>query len=367
MGDEMPADERVRLLELDRPALTALLQGWGEPAYRAGQLWAWLYRDLATDFAEMTNLPAGLRQKLAQGAALATVAALEEIGSADGETRKVLLELGDGETVESVLMLYARRRTACISTQVGCPIRCPFCATGQAGLIRNLSAGEIVAQALYLARLARPLAPAGERPLTNVVYMGMGEPLLNYEATLRSVEVLNDGAGFGLGARQFTISTAGVAPAIRRLAGEALQVNLAVSLHAPEDALRDQLTPLNRRYPIAEVMDAVDYYMGVTGRRVTFEYALIAGVNDALEMAEALGRLLAGKLAHVNLIPVNPAEGSALRPTPREQVDAFAEIVRGRGVACTVRLRRGIDVQAGCGQLRSRRRRAFDAPAPPVV
>jgi 23S rRNA (adenine2503-C2)-methyltransferase len=363
----MTDSERVNLLELDRSALAELLRGWGEPAYRAGQVWAWVYRELATDFGEMTNLPAGLRRTLAQRATLAAVKPLDEIASADGETRKVLLELADGETVESVLMLYARRRTACISTQVGCPIRCPFCATGQAGLIRNLRAGEIVAQALHLARLVRPLAPAGEHPLTNIVYMGMGEPLLNYEATRRSVAILNDSAGFGLGARQFTISTAGVAPAIRRLAGEALQVNLAVSLHAPDDALRDQLVPLNRRYPINELLDAVTFYIEATGRRVTFEYALIAGANDALEQAEALAARLAGMLAHVNLIPVNPAEGSSLTPTPRAQVDAFAEVLRRRGIACTVRLRRGIDVQAGCGQLRSRRRRSFDAAAPPVV
>jgi 23S rRNA (adenine2503-C2)-methyltransferase len=347
--------EPINLLELDRAGLQDLLQGWGQPAFRAGQLWRWLYRDLATDFAQMTNLPAELRQILAERATAQPYRLLDAQVSADGETRKVLLELPDGETIEAVLMLYARRRTACISTQVGCPIRCPFCATGMAGLRRNLTAGEIVLQALHLARLAQPLTPAGERPLTNIVYMGMGEPLLNYDAVWRSVGVLTDPDGFGLGARHITISTAGVVPGIRRLAGEGAQVGLAVSLHAPDDALRNRLVPLNRRYPLNQLMPALRDYIAATGRRVTFEYALIAGVNDAPAQAEALAELLAGLTAHVNLIPVNPAPGSPYRPSPRPAVDAFVAILRARHVPVSVRLRRGIDVQAGCGQLRSRR------------
>lgn len=342
------------LVELSFDELVQSMQAWGEPAFRADQIWKWVYTHYVESFEEMTDLPKALRERLADEFHILPCRVIDHITSKDGLTEKVLLQLADGETVESVLMRYERRRTACISTQVGCPIRCAFCATGQAGLRRNLTAGEIVAQALLIARLALPYAPEGERPLTNIVYMGMGEPLLNLDATLRSVDILTDGRGFGLGARHITISTAGIVPGILRLAGAGRQIRLAISLHAPNDALRDRLVPVNRTYPIAAVMEAVRTYVGSTGRRVTFEYVLIDEVNDSIRLARELAELLAGIPAYVNLIPVNPVEGTGFRPSPRPRVQRFVEELERHGISCTLRLRRGIDVQAGCGQLRSR-------------
>jgi 23S rRNA (adenine2503-C2)-methyltransferase len=274
--------------------------------------------------------------------------------------------LGDGNTLESVLMQYYDRRTACISTQVGCGMGCTFCATGQGGLARNLSAGEIVAQVLYLAREVRQeeleraeaLGQRGEipeHPVSNVVLMGMGEPLANYGATWQAIETLTNPRGYGLGARRITLSTVGLVPGIRRLAEEGLAINLAVSLHAPNDELRDQLVAINHRYPLPELLAAVRDYVERTRRRVTFEYSLIAGVNDAPHQARLLAGLLSGLLCHVNLIPLNATPGSDLRPSSREGTNAFRDELEGAGIATTVRMRRGIDIEAGCGQLRQRR------------
>jgi 23S rRNA (adenine2503-C2)-methyltransferase len=361
----------VDLLDLDRQQLAALLQSWGEPAYRAAQLWAWLYRHLATSAEEMTDLPASLRARLERECSLAPLQPLKSRLSADGATEKILFRLPDGQTVETVLMGYAptpgtgqRRRTVCVSTQVGCAIGCPFCATGQSGFVRDLTAGEIVAQVLHFERQlkASPLLPPtcggmkGGR-VTNVVLMGMGEPLANYRATWRSIVRLNDPAGFGLGARRMTLSTVGLVPGIRRMAAEPLQVGLAVSLHAPTDPLRDRLVPINRRYSLAQLMAACREYARVTKRRVTFEYALINGVNDAPEQAAQLADLLADLLCHVNLIPLNPTgvdEQSLYSASPRAAVMAFRAVLLRRGVPVSLRLRRGLDIQAGCGQLRGR-------------
>jgi 23S rRNA (adenine2503-C2)-methyltransferase len=248
-------------------------------------------------------------------------------------------------------MHYKGRQTVCISSQIGCALGCPFCATGQSGFKRNLSAGEIVDQVLYSARLLKVQGQA----VTNVVFMGMGEPLANYDATWAAIQILNDRRGFGLGARRFTISTAGWVPGIRRLAQEKLAVGLAVSLHAADNALRDHLVPVNRRYPISDLVAACGEYAKRRGRRVSFEYALIQDVNDDLGQARELGHLLRGLLCHVNLIPLNPTEGCDYRPSSRERVLAFRRVLSRMGVASTVRLARGIDIQAGCGQLRSRR------------
>jgi 23S rRNA (adenine2503-C2)-methyltransferase len=251
-------------------------------------------------------------------------------------------------------MAYDRRWTVCASTQVGCAVGCSFCVTGQGGFVRHLETGEIVEQALYYARALR----AEQRALSNIVLMGMGEPLLNYDRVWQAIEIWNDHRGFNLGARRMTLSTAGVVPGILRMAQESLQVGLAVSLHAAEDALRDQLVPLNRRYPLIELMAACRAYVERTHRRITIEYALIDGVNDGLDQAHKLVRLLQGLDCHVNLIPLNP--GSAMpvegvyRASPRERVDAFQRALADRGVATTVRLRRGVEIQAGCGQLRQR-------------
>ena len=342
------------LYDLDRPTLQSLLKDWGEPAYRARQLWEWLYVHLATDLDQMTNLPQALRERLAAEMPIGVPQVADTLLSADGETRKDLLRLTDGETVEAVLMRYERRRTACISTQVGCAIGCPFCATGQMGLCRNLSAGEIVAQVLHFARALRT---NGER-LSNVVLMGMGEPLLNYDASLDAIQLLVDARGFNLGQRHITLSTAGVVPGIERLAGQGLQITLAISLPAATDALRDRLVPINRRYGLDALFEACHRYIERTGRRISFEWALIEGINDTPEQARALAARSTGLLAHVNLIPLNPTADYAGRPPSREHVGMFTRELERHRVPYTLRVRRGVDIRAGCGQLRQANTRA---------
>jgi 23S rRNA (adenine2503-C2)-methyltransferase len=258
--------------------------------------------------------------------------------------------MADGNFIETVLMRYEKRRTLCISTQAGCAMGCVFCATGQMGFFRNLTAGEIVVQVIYFARI---LAAQDDR-VTNIVMMGMGEPLHNYQHTLAAVDRLTDESGLNLGARKITISTVGLVPAIRRYADEERQTPLAVSLHAATDEERDKLIPVNRRWPIAELMEACHYYIEKTGRRLTFEWALIEGENDTPEQAHLLGRLLQGMLCHVNLIPLNPTAGYGGQPSSKKRVNEFQEILAGYSVSSTVRVRRGIDIQAGCGQLRDR-------------
>jgi len=363
------------LYDFDLPSLQALLEGWGEPAYRARQVWEWLYVHLADGFDRMTNLPKTLRRRLAEEAVIGVPEVVDTQISSDGQTRKDLLRLRDGETVEVVLMQYERRRTVCVSTQVGCPIGCAFCATGQAGFRRDLTAGEIVAQVLHFARILRA---EGER-VTNVVLMGMGEPLLNYDASLEAIRRLIDPAGFRLGQRHITLSTVGIVPGIDRLSrergigtpvevsvrtqpiapqreppGRPLQITLAVSLHAATDDLRDRLVPINRKYPLDDLFAACHRYVERTGRRISFEWALIAGVNDTPQQAEALAARLAGLLAHVNLIPLNPTPGYEGRPSPPEAIAAFTHVLARRRIPHTVRLRRGIEIKAGCGQLRYR-------------
>lgn len=363
--------ERLALYDLSYDQLAELLAGWGEPRFRSDQVWHWLYQSLVHDFESMGNLPTALRERLAHETDMALLTPLAEQVSASGQTRKVLFRLRDGNTMESVLMRYEDRQTACVSTQVGCGMGCSFCATGQGGLVRNLSAGEIVAQVIHFARAIRKVeidraTALGQReaiplhPVGNVVLMGMGEPLANYEATWRAIETLTDSRGYNLGARRITLSTVGLVPGIRRMAQESRHtkvrtpVNLAVSLHAADDDLRNQLVPVSQRYPLAELMAAIRAYVEHTRRRVTIEYVLIAGVNDGPHQARQLAELLEGLLCHVNLIPLNPTAGSALQPSPRERVNAFRDELEGAGIPTTVRMRRGIDIEAGCGQLRQR-------------
>ncbi len=357
----MTTTQPVSLLDLSQAALTAWLAGQGAPRYRADQIWTWIYKKLATDPTEMTNLPADLRKQLAAFGPINPLTVVAEQRSQDRQTIKWLFRLPDGVTIETVLMLYDERRTVCISTQAGCAMGCVFCATGQSGLARNLTAGEIVAQVLAAARW---LATAGRLPsadesaaqagnhLTNIVVMGMGEPFANYERTWAALRIITDPAGFGLGARHITVSTVGLPHGIRKMATEPLQINLAVSLHAANDELRTQLVPINHRYPLAEVMAAVRDYIGHTRRRVTFEYALMRGINDTPAHARELGALLRGLLCHVNLIPLNPVAGSPYQPSTGEAAEQFRQILESRGIAATVRLRRGLDINAGCGQLR---------------
>lgn len=340
----------TRLYDLDRATLGSLMEAWDEPSYRTDQLWEWLYVHLAESFDEMTNLPKSLRRRLAEEATIDVLEVADTVRSDDETTRKDLLRLADGETIEAVLMRYERRRTACISTQVGCPMGCPFCATGQMGFRRNLASGEIVAQALHFARELRSM---GER-LTNVVMMGMGEPLVNYDASLDAIYRLIDPEGFRLGQRHLTLSTVGLVPGIRRLAKEDLQITLAVSLHAAMDELRDQLVPTNRRYGLDALFEACAYYVERTGRRVSFEWALIQGVNDTPEQARALANRLQGMLAHVNLIPLNPSAGYDGQQPSRDRIAAFTTVLERRRIPYTVRVRRGVEIQAGCGQLKQR-------------
>ncbi len=357
--------ERPTIYDLSHRELATTLHRWGQPAFRTDQIWHWLYRSLVGDWADMGNVPAALRARLADAFDLLPLTPITEQVSANGQTRKVLYRLADGQTLESVLMLYQDRRTACISTQVGCAMGCTFCATGQGGLVRHLSAGEIVAQVIALAREIRTAeieqaqaqdqrATLEAHPVSNIVLMGMGEPLANWQATWKAIETLTDDRGYNLGARQITLSTVGLIPGIRRLIEAQIPINLAISLHAPNDSLRDQLAPVNRRYPLADLMAAVREYAESTHRRVTIEYALIDGVNDEPRLARELATLLNGLLCHVNLIPLNPTPDSRLQPSPRDRVDAFRDELEAAGIPVTVRLRRGIDIEAGCGQLRQR-------------
>lgn len=351
---------RIALYDLTHPQLAGLLAEWGEPRFRADQVWGWLYRSGAGDFEAMTNLPPALRARLATETDLALLTPVAEQASANGQTHKTLFRLRDGVTIEGVLMSYRQRQTACISTQAGCGMGCLFCATGQGGLARNLTAGEIVAQVMHFSRVdwSGPQDGTGPAPaITNVVLMGMGEPLANYAATWQAIETLTDPRGYHLGARRITLSTVGWVPGIRRLVQEELEVNLAVSLHAADDELRNRLVPINRRYPLTVLMAVVRQVVENSRRRVTFEYALISGVNDSTEQARRFARLLHGAgvgLCHVNLIPLNPIPGSEFQPSPREQVDAFRDELARAGIPTTVRMRRGTDIEAGCGQLRRR-------------
>ena len=343
--------EKVNLYDLNFAQLTDfVVQELGEKKFRAKQIWEWLYVQFSAEFDRMTNLSKALRQKLSSRAYLGTLETALVQHSNDNQTTKYLFKLPDSQLIETVLMHYDKRITACISTQAGCAMGCVFCATGQMGFYRNLSVGEIVEQVVFLNKL---LLPDAQR-LTNVVMMGMGEPLHNYANTLAAVDRLTDANGINLGARKITISTVGLVPAIRRYADEQRQTPLAVSLHAATDAERSTLLPINKRWNIADLMDACRYYIDKTGRRLTFEWALIAGENDTLAQADALGKLLQGMLCHVNLIPLNPTGGYSGGPSSRERTESFRERLEQYGVSSTVRVRRGIDIQAGCGQLRDR-------------
>ncbi len=330
-------------------AVSALLEEWGEPRYRSRQvldgLWA---RRLPLD--ACTDLPVALRARLANTLPLA-LREVTHASSADGRTKKWLWALADNAQVETVLMESANRSTVCVSSQAGCAMGCTFCATGQGGFERHLDVGEIVEQ------IARAQHASSVR-VSNVVFMGMGEPLANVEPVLAALDRLH--AGFGLSARHLTVSTVGVVPGILRLADHPLPVTLAVSLHAPDDELRNQLVPLNRRYPLRAVLDAAATFAARRGRRVTFEYALIDGTNDGPGHADQLGRLLrlwqAPGGAHVNLIPLNPTADYAGRAPSRSRSAAFAATLERYGIAATVRRNRGVDIDAACGQLRWRER-----------
>jgi 23S rRNA (adenine2503-C2)-methyltransferase len=338
----------MNLYALTQAELADLLASWGEPKFRAKQIWDWLYDKRVDNFDAMTNLPASLRQRLQAETQLGTLELVTEQVSVDG-TIKRLYRLPDGQLIESVLMQYDDdRRTACISTQAGCAMGCVFCATGQMGFARHLSAAEIFEQALYFARI---LEAEGDR-LSNVVLMGMGEPFHNYDNSIKAIRrMMSD---LGIGARHITVSTVGLVPQIRKFADEGLQVKLAISLHAATDAERGALLPVNRRWPLSELLAACHDYVKKTGRRITFEWALISGETDTPEQAHALGKLLKGLLCHVNAIPLNPTDGYSGGPSSTAAANQFINILREYGVSATIRVRRGIDIDAGCGQLKAK-------------
>ena len=330
---------------LSLPELQAALQSLGEPPFRAGQIWRWLYVQRVAGWDGMHNVPQELRDTLAGQFDLIPGTVEDKQEAPDG-TCKLLVKLRDGETVEQVLIPSGERRTVCVSSQVGCRFNCAFCASGQAGFKRDLEPGEIVQQVLLAAQLL------GGCP-NNVVYMGMGEPFDNYDAVLKSVRILNDHDGLNIGARHITISTAGVVPGIRRLAEEQLQVELSVSLHAADDDDRDRLMPINKRWPLPDLVEACVDYFNETNRIITFEYTLIAGVNDTEADATAVGWLLCVFPTRVNLIPLSPVDEYDGRPTSRSAAQRFLDILDERGIDATLRASKGAAIRAACGQLRA--------------
>lgn len=350
------------LADLDEDGRAAAVTELGLPKFRAKQLANQYYGRLIADPKQMTDLPAAVRDQVAEALFPTLIDPVKQIQCDAGETRKTLWRAGDGTTFESVLMRYPQRNTVCISSQAGCGMACPFCATGQGGLMRNLSTAEILEQVRAASSILRNehdsdgIAGSAGRRLSNIVFMGMGEPLANYNRVLAAVKriIAPPPNGFGISARSVTVSTVGLAPAIRKLADERLGVTLAVSLHTPDDELRDTLVPVNNRWRVDEVLDAARYYADVTGRRVSIEYALIRDINDQPWRADLLGKKLhakLGQLVHVNLIPLNPTPGSKWDASPKPVEREFVKRVQAKGVSCTVRDTRGREIAAACGQL----------------
>ncbi len=341
---------RIPITELTEKDVNDLLADWGEPKYRSRQILDWVYDKSISDFSSMTNLPPKLRERLDSELIFQSLEPETELKSQDGNTTKVLFRLNDGLSMESVLMKYEKRRTICVSSQVGCAFACPLCTTGTSGFERNLTPAEIIDQVLFFSRRLK----FSKEAVSNIVFMGMGEPLVNLESVWRAIEVLTSPSLFGLGARHVTISTSGIVPGIRKLKNKRLQVGLAVSLHAPIDELRDVLVPPNRMYPLEKLMQACREYVNETGRRISFEYVLIKDLNDSSKHVIELSNLLRGLNCFVNIIPVNKSSNSQYNPPGKEKVQAFSELLMRHHVPNTVRVKRGVDIDAGCGQLRAR-------------
>jgi 23S rRNA (adenine2503-C2)-methyltransferase len=358
VGTELPlAGSRPAISEVDRESLATWLAARGEPAYRAGQVLGGAHRPDAGGFDDLTDLPAPLRDELADAFRFSTITGSHVIGADGGLTAKAVHELADGQRIESVLMRYpaagasAERTTICISSQAGCAVNCPFCATGQAGFGRQLSPGEIVDQVLHWHRPPWRALGDATRGHYNIVFMGMGEPLNNADRVFDAVRLLNDPDRLGIGARHITVSTSGVVPGMDRMVDELPQVNLAISLHAATDVLRDELVPINRKWPVREVVAAGRRFAARTGRRVSLEYVMIDGVNDTDEQAAGLVELVRGWRSHVNLIPLNPTPGSRWSGTPPDGIRRFTRTLEDGGVSVTVRDTRGREIDAACGQL----------------
>jgi 23S rRNA (adenine2503-C2)-methyltransferase len=342
---------QVPLVGLSLAEMQALMEENGLPKFRAKQVWHWIYHRGATDFAAMDNLPKEMRALLAQKYAIERPTIANEQRSEDG-TIKWLLKLSDGQMVETVFIPEKERGTLCVSSQVGCTLTCKFCHTGTQPLVRNLGASEILQQVMH-ARDVLGEWGKGEREVTNIVMMGMGEPLYNYDNVAKALKICMDADGLNMSKRRITLSTSGVVPQIRQC-GEELGVNLAISLHAPDDELRSKIMPINNKYPLAELLDACRNYPGVSDiRRITFEYVMLKDVNDSDEQAKALAKLLEGIPCKVNLIPFNPWAGSGFETSTEERVEKFARILEKAGYDAPVRRPRGRDILAACGQLKS--------------
>jgi len=343
---------KIDLYSLTRRELFALVGTWGFSTVHAARIWKYLYLGLARSLEAMPDLPVRVRARLASECVVGNLPVCLETASVDGFTRKYLLGLGDGERIETVLMRFTGRATACVSSQAGCAMGCVFCATGQMGFTRHLSTAEIVAQAAHVARALR--GSSEPRQLRNVVFMGMGEPLHNYEAVMKAADILRDPSGFGLSAERITLSTVGVVPGIRRMADEGSPLHLAVSLHAATQEERAELVPSARKWPLDELMDACRHFTGTLGRAILFEWTLIDGTNDSPDHAHAVGKLIGTLPSHLNLIPLNPTAGYGGGPSRSDAARRFQRILADDyGIPSTVRLRRGIDIAAGCGQLAS--------------
>lgn len=343
------------LLSMSKEELQGFCKEMGLPAFRGKQIFKWLQAGV-TDFDGMSNISKKDQEKLAECSYITAPKIIKEQISRDKQTAKLLLDFGDDVLIEVVLMFYRRkesrnRQTICISTQAGCGMACKFCATGLGGLTRNLTAGEIISQVITGNKW---LADNDLGGLSNVVYMGMGEPFGNYKNTVKSLRMLNDVDGLNIGQRRITISTCGLAPAIKTFANEGMEVGLAVSLHAPNDRLRSSLMPVNDSFPIEALMAACDYFTETTGRRISYEYALFQGVNDGLTQATELSKLMRGRLSHVNVIPANEVTETGMMPSCTNNVKEFMEAMADLKVEATLRERRGIDIDGACGQLRKR-------------
>lgn len=334
--------DKLTINNLTHEELTKEIRDLGMPEFRGDQIFQWLHRHLVEDFSGMSNLPQEIRDFLARNFQISTLKVINKQVSSDG-TKKYLFQLNDGQTIETVLIPEANRNTICISSQVGCAMGCTFCATGGQGLARNLTSAEIIGQIEFLVR--------HNHDVTNIVFMGMGEPLVNYEQVIKSIEILNHPSGLNIGARRFTISTCGIVPKIRQLAIEQEQVGLAVSLHAANDRKRTEIMPITKKYPLATLLDACHDYVNKTNRRITFEYALIAGFNDSQLDLQQLVKLLDGLTCHVNIIPINPVHQEYQRPR-QAKIKEFTTYLTNHGVSASIRKERGSDIQAACGQLR---------------
>ena len=352
----MSEELRIDIKSMTLPELTALMKDWGEPGFRAGQLFSWLHEKRVRDWSEMTNLSAALRQKLAERCTLTQLTVLHRLVSSIDGTQKYLYRLADGNCIETVLMKYRHGNSLCISTQVGCRMSCNFCASTLGGLVRHLTPSEMLEQVYETVR------QSGER-VDSLVLMGIGEPLDNYDNVIRFLRLLTDPKGYNLGQRHISLSTCGLVDRIYDLAKEDLGITLSISLHAPDNETRNKTMPVNRRWPVEQLMQACRDYFRTTGRRISFEYALIKGVNDSPADAQKLAKLLDGMICHVNLIPVNPVKERGYDRTAQQDIHRFVNTLGRLGVNATVRRELGSDINAACGQLRRQYEQGEEAKA----